>query len=163
MEKQKECFKCNIIKPLSEFYKHPEMADGTVNKCKDCNKKDNVENWHEKRPLKIQYDLTRYRYSVQRIFDNRYNGIKQRCLGQRSNGKKYRVYGSKFLAKVEWNKWCYESNNFKRFMELYAQWVAADFDEKLSPSIDRINNGKCYVEKNLQWLTKSENSSKYTH
>lgn len=36
----KKCFKCGIIKPLDEFYKHPGMADGHVNKCIDCNKRD---------------------------------------------------------------------------------------------------------------------------
>lgn len=38
--KKKKCFKCGKIKVLSDFYKHPMMEDGHVNKCKDCNKND---------------------------------------------------------------------------------------------------------------------------
>lgn len=39
----KTCFKCNVQKPLMDFYKHPSMADGHVNKCKQCNKNDVAE------------------------------------------------------------------------------------------------------------------------
>ena len=39
-EKTKVCFKCGRNLPLEEFYKHPRMADGHLNKCKDCTRKD---------------------------------------------------------------------------------------------------------------------------
>jgi hypothetical protein len=56
----KKCFKCFVEKPLTEFYKHSQMADGYLNKCKSCTKQDAYDRrFGAKRNYILAYDLKR--------------------------------------------------------------------------------------------------------
>lgn len=48
----KQCFKCGETKDIDAFYPHPKMADGHLNKCKECTKQDGQLNRREN-PLRI--------------------------------------------------------------------------------------------------------------
>jgi hypothetical protein len=41
---KKPCIKCGVPRELTEFYRHPGMADGRLNKCKECHRLDVKEN-----------------------------------------------------------------------------------------------------------------------
>ena len=53
----KKCFKCHQLFDLSQFYKHSEMLDGHLNKCKSCTKSD-VENRRKEKSNDIDWVLS---------------------------------------------------------------------------------------------------------
>jgi hypothetical protein len=65
----KQCTKCGVVKPLTEFHKRPETKDGRRTDCKECNQKQKAERWASTPPevrkaknivsrLKYQYGMT---------------------------------------------------------------------------------------------------------
>lgn len=64
----KTCFKCLLSKPLDEFYSHPRMADGHLNKCKACSRSDTAKRKTEnkKNPDWIEKEILRSRLKSRR-------------------------------------------------------------------------------------------------
>jgi len=57
----KRCFKCDTEKPLSDFYRHPKMADGRLGKCIECTKRDVMQHRAANLDRIREYDRARYR------------------------------------------------------------------------------------------------------
>ncbi len=90
----KKCFKCNIVWPLNNFYKHSGMKDGYLNKCKECNKKDTIENRLKNLDYYTKYDAERQK-KPERRERSRLNNIRYR----KENQEKYRAYNEEYKQK----------------------------------------------------------------
>lgn len=87
----KACFKCGETKQLSDFYKHPRMGDGHVNKCKECNKQDVRENRKKREDYYNAYDRLRNTEDHRKEYNKRNESKPERQA-------KIKAY------KHEWNK-----------------------------------------------------------
>lgn len=86
MKKSKICFKCKIRKTLDNFYSHKQMSDGTLNKCKDCTKKDVKERYYKHIDKIRVYEKNRFKTKNRKAKIKEYQ-IKRRII----NRVKYRA------------------------------------------------------------------------
>lgn len=84
----KTCFKCKANKPLSEFYKHNRMADGHLNKCKDCTKKDVAQDYIVNRDRVVAYEKTRTKDPVRRIKRMKYQADMRARYPERNSARR---------------------------------------------------------------------------
>ena len=136
----KICFKCHHNKLLSEFYKHKEMADGHLNKCKECTRLDTNEN-------------EKCLYSSKSSYDKTEKGVIRVLYKTQKSNSKRRGHNPPSYTKEEFKVWLYH-NGFK---VLYDNWVANKYDKDKKPSVDRLNEFKGYSLSNIRLVTWKEN------
>lgn len=96
---RKVCFKCGLLKPLEEFYKHPDTADGHLNKCKLCSRKDARQNYRKNEAYYHEYDKKRGE-TLKRKRAASLNCKKNRLKYPDKNKARQRVYDAKRHGKL---------------------------------------------------------------
>ena len=84
----KTCFKCNITLPLSEFYKHPQMGDGHLGKCKTCTRKDTADRVADKSATDLEWVISERERQRLKSIKQRSRGVN--ALNRAEATRKYR-------------------------------------------------------------------------
>lgn len=148
----KECKVCNQVKELSEFVKHKECKDGHTNCCKKCKlelQKISRQKNNNKYTKIYEKTVTGFLMRTYRNMQSRINGIQY---------KKHHLYaGKSILSKDDFYNWALLNNEFKNLFEV---WEKNNYQNRLTPSVDRLDEKLGYSIDNMQWITHSENSRK---
>lgn len=85
----KTCFRCGAAKPLADFYTHPKMKDGRLNKCKECTKKDVSSNYTKNIDHYVAYEKQRFKSPERkkniRIYVSARSPIKRKANNKTTN------------------------------------------------------------------------------
>jgi hypothetical protein len=159
----KICFKCQIEKSLDEFYKHPQMPDGHLNKCKSCTKKD-VKNREEK--LKLNDD---YIEKERKRGREKYHKYKYKTKNTSAPCQKYRKdFPEKYKAQIKSAKievllgnrhhWSYNEEHYLDIIDISFKdhkkahrFIIYDRERMMYRRIDN-NELLDTKEKHLEWI-----------
>lgn len=150
----KICFKCRRELLISDFYKHPQMADGHLNKCKECAKADVHDNYLKNldNPGYVEKERERGRDKYRRL----YKGIKHDHSHGGSSARNARAYIERRVGNlpedVELHHWNYNFP-FKVFQ------LSRRHHARLHKLIVFDEESQCFSYKGKLILTKEEHEA----
>ena len=177
----KTCKKCLKAKPDHEFYPYLKNKTNLRPTCKECDNKESRAYYSKNRKARIiQYQnyLSKHLESVKETRRNYYKKHRAARIQSRKahyhseRGYSFHLYKSiqtrlkhaktyknrkLYFTREEFFRWLEQSN----FIELFHQWKERGFSQRMSPSVDRIDEAGDYRLDNIQLLTLGDNVRKY--
>lgn len=156
MEEKKICFKCGRELPLSHFYKHSKMADGYLNKCKDCTKNDvkkrydtlsKDENYMEKERARgrekykrLSYNLKNFKSTTKLCPIEKTIASRLRRVGYDTNGKEAHHWNYNYPKSIILLP--------RKIHKLIHKYIYVNYEDKLCYTIENVSlDSKSKTEK----------------
>lgn len=139
----KQCSACQQVLPAELFGKVGRV-------CQPCkNARQRV-----RRAIVGNVDTHKYEKTKSGFLMRAYRNMQSRVTGVQ--WQKYHLYAGKtLLEREEFYQWSLAEQDFHR---LFEAWTIAEYDQRLTPSVDRIKSELGYEIGNIRWITHSENS-----
>lgn len=152
----KTCSKCLTVKDFSAFCIERRSRDGYSRLCKACANAYQAERYYTHHNERLTCNPITGEPNLKRLRCHKYYVLKERTEGRTK--QRHNSFGKELISKDDFYAWFDE--NIDSFMALHDTYVASNFDRKLIPSIDRLNNDLGYVRGNMQWITLTDNARK---
>lgn len=95
-----------------------------------------------------------YHKTINGYLSGTYKNMRRLVKGATDKTASYK--GLPLLSKDHFYTWSRRDNDF---LYLFKQWIKYGCDGRLSPSVNRIDPALGFTISNIEWLTKSSNSS----
>jgi len=113
----KECGKCKLLKPLSEYYKQSATKNKLNLYCKDC-ERERLKLWYEKNKVKIKEKQKNY------YLKNEKKIHKKNRLWYEKNEEKMKEYQKKYRKE--------HKENFKNYDKTYHNKEQRNYERQLT-------------------------------
>ena len=96
----------------------------------------------------------KHKATIDRFLSNLYTRMNQRIRGKNTDKSTSYLKADLLCLESIFKEW---AKNHPDFLKLYKQWANSHFDQRLTPSVNRLDSSRGYTLDNVEFVTFSQN------